>query len=239
LPRHPGFGGYRSEQPLQTQPVALHAGSPKLFPIAYLVVQEAESTIPKHFHRVDQFQVFAGGSGNLNRLNIRPFTAQYANGYSPYGPIRAGSNGIDYYVLRLGWDVGAQWMPESEEALYARKDRKPRNVVYDALTPMAQEAAAQIMTSTSTALEEPSPDGLAAWRLRIAPNGDLQAADPATGGGQFFLVIAGGLIQDNTTLPAGSILFASRDEEPMRLRAGTAGTEVLMMQFPLPQGQFQ
>ena len=59
-------------------------------------------------HHINQFQVFVDGSGKVGRHAALPITVQYANGYTPYGPIEAGVTGVRYFTLRQQWDPGAK-----------------------------------------------------------------------------------------------------------------------------------
>lgn len=76
-------------------------------PMAYLVEQAPGSTVDPHFHEVDQFQIFVGGSGQIGTHPLEGVTVHYAGPHSPYGPIAAGPDGVQYVTLRRNWDPGA------------------------------------------------------------------------------------------------------------------------------------
>ena len=93
---------------------------PPLEPIAFLVEQAANMSIPGHYHQADQFQVFVAGGGKFGIKPIEGLTVHYAMGFTPYAPIHAAEAGVEYYTLRNGWDPGARWMPDYKEGLKGR-----------------------------------------------------------------------------------------------------------------------
>lgn len=223
LPGHPG-----QQRALPTP------GETCLYPIGYLVRQEPHSVIQTHFHRVDQFQVFVGGTGQFAKRGVAPYLVHYANAWSAYGPIRSGERGIDYFTLRRHWDTGAGWMPGTRDALLAQKQRQPRNLVFE---PFAESAASHALHS--------EPDGLGAWYQRLLPGECPDVASPASGGGQYWLVLAGSLEgMPHSTGTTGSrassdaqpgqhaLMFLSPDEPDQDWVAGRKGAQLLVMQFP-------
>src|ERR1700704_4591078 len=91
--------------PLQT---GLHS------PMAYLVEQPPNYTIPAHFHLVDQFQVMVSGTGWLGKSRIADTLVHYTNAYTTYGPIITEQDAVEYFTLRNAWDItGAHKMPDS------------------------------------------------------------------------------------------------------------------------------
>jgi hypothetical protein len=56
--------------------------------------------------------------------------------------------------------------------------------------------------------------------------------DPATGNGQYWVVLAGSLQVDGAELPPRSCLFLSPEEQPFTAVAGSSGLEILALQFP-------
>ncbi len=82
-------------------------------PMACLVEQSAGSTAEPHFHQVDPFQIFIGGSGQIGSQALNGVTVHDAGAHSAYGPIVAGpgqvlsgqpalSHGLFWYVLSGG-----------------------------------------------------------------------------------------------------------------------------------------
>ena len=52
-------------------------------PMAYLVEQAANSSVEAHFHQVDQFQIFMGGSGHIGTHSLAGVTVHYSGAHSP------------------------------------------------------------------------------------------------------------------------------------------------------------
>ena len=102
-------------------------------PQGFLVEQPPGSVTPPHFHETDQFQVFVGGSGRMGKQQANPVAVHYAGGHTPYGPIAAGNDGVQYFTLRRRWDPGAKYMPASRDRL-RRGPRRHRLAASAALT---------------------------------------------------------------------------------------------------------
>src|SRR3546814_10655345 len=47
-------------------------------PTVFMIEQPPDSTIPKHFHRHNQFQLFVAGGGKIGGHGIVPITIHYA-----------------------------------------------------------------------------------------------------------------------------------------------------------------
>ena len=47
----------------------------------------ANARIDPHFHDIDQFQVIVAGDGHIGKKEVRAVTFQYADAFTPYGPI--------------------------------------------------------------------------------------------------------------------------------------------------------
>jgi hypothetical protein len=138
-------------------------------PMAYLVEQSAGSTVEPHFHQVDQFQIFMGGSGHIGAHALTGVTVHYSGAYSPYGPIVASPSGVEYMTLRRNWDPGAQWMPGAAAALRQMPDRN--HVAYTS-EPMSRSTAARISRRNTTAVKQVIPslsNGLGAWLVQAGP----------------------------------------------------------------------
>src|SRR4051812_3176319 len=101
-----GYPTYRSDFLSEEAPRGTKRGNCKL------VEQQGGTTLAAHFHFVNQFQVVTGGSGRIGRHEVRPLTIQYAGAHTPYGPLVAGENGLDYLVLRDAINPGLRLMPE-------------------------------------------------------------------------------------------------------------------------------
>ncbi|MEE8433164.1 MAG: hypothetical protein V3S64_00115 [bacterium] len=204
-------------------------------PQGFYVEQASGSTVPPHFHEVDQFQVVTRGSGIFGRHAIGPLTVHYANAYTGYGPIHAGDGGLDYFTLRARHDSGARFLPE------ARPDQKRgprRHLLAEAPPPLGE---AQLLRLDSIGVEElmaPAEDGLGAWRVRMPPMaGDSEPLPALIGtrhGGCYLVVTGGALAGPDGTLPVWCCLFIPPGEKPLSINAASNGLEALMLRFPLP-----
>jgi hypothetical protein len=217
----PYFGLLQSDQQPQRKP---EVGT--LFPVAFRVEQDPHTVAEPHFHQANQFQVFVAGDGSLGKRAMRPVTVQYADAYTPYGPIVAGSHGISYMTLRNGYDPGAHYMPGARDTLKSF-GRKPRAVFAEPLD--AQPALAAGAAPHVEPIIAVEASGLAAWRVRVAPGASFTGPDPAHSGGQYWLVIDG---RDGDALERRSCRFLSADEPAHVATAGPDGLDVLVLQFP-------
>lgn len=108
-----GGGGVREEGEVQRAPMG------------FLIEMTPDSTLPTHYHPVDQFQVFVSGSGKLARHNAAPLSIHYADHHTAYGPITAGPHGIAYFTLRARNDARGMFInqPGAREQLKPSKRR--------------------------------------------------------------------------------------------------------------------
>jgi hypothetical protein len=184
----------------------------ELYPMAFLVEQDAGAVVGAHYHQADQFQVIVAGSGRLGRHDVAAGAVHFAGAWSAYGPLAAGSDGLQYFTLRNGWDPGARYMEFSDNrsALRAQRRRHRESV------------------GTSAA----AADGLRVKQLVLTAGHPVTGIDPANGAGQFWVVLSGDLLSDDASAPRNSCLFVSPDEPPLQAVAGADGVTLLLMQFP-------
>jgi hypothetical protein len=183
-----------------------------IYPMAFLVEQDPGSIVGAHYHQADQFQVVVSGAGRLGHHELAAVSVHFAGAWSPYGPLRAGAEGLQYFTLRNGWDSGARYMefPENRAALRT-VSRRHRELVGEI---------------------EPAADGLCARRHCLAAGCSVAGPHPATGAGQFWVVLSGSLLCNGTALPPRSCVFVSPDDPAFSGVAGVDGLDVLAMQFP-------
>jgi hypothetical protein len=187
-------------------------GPGTIYPMAFLVEQDPDAVVSAHYHQADQFQVIVGGAGRLGTHDVSLDAVHFAGAWSPYGPLSAAAAGLQYFTLRNGWDPGARYMEISENrAMLRAQQRRHREQVGD-------------IDATS--------DGLSARRHDIAPGGTLTGPDPASGAGQFWIVLSGTLMHHRQALPPLSCLFVHPDEPTFTAIAGAQGLRVLVTQFP-------
>jgi hypothetical protein len=204
-----------------------------IYPMAFLVEQDADVTVHAHFHQSDQFQVIVGGSATLGLHAVRDLSVHFAGACSPYGPIRAAERGLDYFTLRNGWDPGARYMPEARGDLRALRRAPFREAVSAPLQLLEPAALARGTAIACDVLIAPVEDGLAAWRYRVPPRADIVGPDPRRSGGQMWLVVGGALAPaDAEMLTAPSCLFVFPHDAALATTAGAGGAELLCLQYP-------
>ena len=206
-----------------------------LFPMAFLVEKEPGAVVKPHFHRADQYQVVMSGNGRMGLHELDGIAVHYTDAYSAYGPIIAADAGLSWFTLRNGWDPGARYMAESRTELRAARAEnfRHREQVADGIHPMSDKALAALTEPRCHPVLGPGDDGLATWHVLLPPGGELTGPDPATGAGQFWIVLAGSLIVGGAApLPPESCLFVAPDEASLQVRADTIGAEALCLQFP-------
>jgi hypothetical protein len=216
--------------------VAQDAPPPSLdaiYPMAFLVEQDPLALVHGHFHQADQFQVIVGGSATLATHTVRDLSVHFAGAYSPYGPIRATEQGVDYFTLRNGWDPGARYMPGARDVLRAQRRAPHREAVAAPQPTLSPDALARCTAIACDALIPPEDDGLAAWRYRLPPHARLTGPDPRASRGQTWLVVGGAAApRDTAELPAPACLFVFPHEAPLAIAAGALGAELLCLQYP-------
>lgn len=204
-------------------------------PQGFYVEQAPGSTVPPHFHEVDQFQVVARGAGILGRHPIGPVAVHYTNAFTGYGPIHAGDGGLDYFTLRARHDSGARFLPE------ARPDQKRgprRHLLAEGPPPLGGAQLLGLDSIDVDPLMAPAEDGLGAWRVRMPPNaGDSETLPALIGtrhGGCYVVVTGGALAGPEGALPEWGCLFVPPGEKSPAIAAGAKGAEALILRFPSP-----
>lgn len=194
---------------------------------AFLVVRPfAGARIEPHFHDVDQFQVIVDGGGRIGKKQVRPITFQYADAFTPYGPIVADDR-LSFFTLRNIASGGFWAMPGNKHAMPGRAGRNIEGVLDLAKgVPAAGEAVTE-------ALMPPQADGVNAVGFRLGA-GATSAGIPHEAKGQFYLVCAGTLIVDGKELPERSVIRVEPEDAPATLAAGAGGAQVLGLQFCAP-----
>jgi hypothetical protein len=197
-----------------------------LFPMAFLVEQDAGEVANAHYHQTDQFQVVVAGDGTLGSHAVRPVAVHFAGAFTAYGPIRAGANGLTYFTLRNGFDPGARYMlrQENRVALRGVDGRRHREAVTG---PLAGCESGVVLG--------PEPDGMTVWHHRVAPGAPVAGAAPDGGAGQYWLVIGGSVQRSGDTLGRLSCAFVAPNDDPFTATAGPDGADVVAMQFPRRQ----
>ena len=167
-------------------------GEEEIYPMAFLVEQDAGKVVQPHFHQADQFQVVVGGAARLGTHDVTGVAVHFTGRFTSYGPIVASEKGVHYFTLRNGYDPGAKYMPGARIELKTRRVEPHREAVVD---PSPKAAPADLAVANKAMCNEIMPmeaDGLATWRYRVPPGADVTGPNPALGRGQTWLVLAGG-----------------------------------------------
>lgn len=202
-------------------------------PQGFLVTQPPGAVTPPHFHEPNQFQVFVGGKGRIGACAALPLTVQYANGHTPYGPIVAGPEGVQYFTLRQRWDPGAKYLPASRDKLV--KGNQRTRVKGNLPTSSDEQRKARKSVEVERVFAQEA-DGLAASLYRMGPGQTSRMPDPAGTGGIYYVVTDGSVIHDGAELPRLSTIYSTPEEARICLQAGEAGADVLALHFPALAG---
>lgn len=203
-------------------------------PQAFLIEMSANEVIVPHFHEVDQFQVFVSGSGSLGRSKeaSRPLAVHYADHHTGYGPITAGPHGYSYFTLRAKSDPGAIYLhnPGYREKL---KPSAKRHGVADGIT---LSTTPVLMDRKDLAVEPLMPelstgDGLGVALIRMGPGATYAGPDPSATGGQYYLVLNGGVELASGAYGEWTPVFVPKTDKALALRAGPKGAELLLLSF--------
>ena len=208
-----------------------YIGSPGIIdekPQAFLVDRMFPGAeIAPHFHDVDQYQVVVGGYCNMGKKAAPPVSFQYADAYTPYGPIRGKEEGFSFFTLRPIASGGFFPMPGSRQDMPGRAGR---NIAahFDRSGPAP--AAGQC---EEIALMDEQGDGVGAKGFRLGAGGSMTG--PASdGGGQYYLVCEGEVTHNGKILPQWSLAHVMPGEAAPVMQAGAEGADVLVLQFSRP-----
>ena len=202
-------------------------------PIAYLVEQGPRHELRAHFHEADQFQIFVNGNGRIGGHGAAPGMGHFVGPFSGYGPIVGGEEGVAYMTLRNTWDPGAQFLPENLERIRAKRSSR-REVTFQVPAPVDDIELSALREMSVLPLIVPQPDGLAASSYVMPPGDCVTGPDAAEGGGQFWLVMAGQMLDPEKGRPLLrlSMAFVRPDDPPYIAKAGSGGLHVVLLQFP-------
>jgi hypothetical protein len=205
-----------------------------LYPMAFLVEKQAGAVVQPHFHQADQFQVVVQGSGRLGVHEVAGIAVHYTDAYSAYGPIVAADEGVAWFTLRNAWDPGARYMPEHRRRLReARARYQHREATCGPLPPLTEAELAALTDASGSQVIPEGADGLGTWRYAVPAGGTVTGPDPASGGGQFWLVSAGSAaVAGGSQLSVQSCVFVAPNEPVCCFGVGPSGADLLCMQFP-------
>jgi hypothetical protein len=166
------------------------------------------------------------GEGRMGPHPIGPLTVHYVNGHTTYGPIVAGPEGVSYMTLRPRTEPrGLLYMPEARPLL---EKRPRRQVTSERLRlPGRPCVEAEILE-----MLPPDASGLAAWLVRLPAGAVALPPRSPQGRGCFHVVVDGSAATDEGSLTRFATAWIAAEAEAPPLRAGPAGLEMLVLQFP-------
>jgi len=202
-------------------------------PQALMTDMSPNETILAHFHGTPQFQVFAGGAGKMGRHDVQPLVVQFKDHHTAYGPVIAGPQGLRFFAMRMHTaNSGPVYLdkPGYREKL---QPSKRRNLISP---PVILSTDLVLENRTEAAWDRIYPehydDGLDAHILRLGAGMKTQGPDPKAAGGQYLFVVNGSLERPDESLPSWSMVAVETSEEPLEIKAGDKGLELLVLQFP-------
>lgn len=208
-----------------------YIGSPGLIdtnPQAFLVDRlYPDARIEPHFHDIDQFQIVVDGDCRMGKKAADPVTFQYADAYTPYGPIVGVDQGFAFFTLRPIASGGFFPMPGNKHNMPGRAGR---NIAgrFDTSRPRPSAGAVVIEPLMPDQIDEVDAVG-----IRLGP-GAQSVGMPSSGGGQYYVICEGDVRTADKALPRQSVIHVpAGDPEPV-LIAGAAGADVLVLQFAKP-----
>lgn len=143
----------------------------------------------------------------------------YTDRYTPYGPIVAADDGLEFFTLRLEPMLGSNYMPESRE----RKTIRPGATftgVPDLDLPVRSTHRRELGSTD---------DGARALELRVAPGDDVATDGELRAG--YVLVLAGSLVHDGDLLPERTCLLVDGPTAATGLCAGPDGCVLAHLAF--------
>lgn len=186
-----------------------------------------------HFHTADQWQFIAAGQGTLGRDKVTPYCLHFSRAYTPYGPLIADETmGMSHFDLYTHYQPGAQYLPQTMDALKQVQNRRPWQVKRQVICPSQKGSP----VSDGIHLEEipgmKDEDGLFAYTLAMAPNTTMTSPDPSVGAGQYIVAVTGSFKEGKREYRPISMVFISPFEGPFHIQAGAQGLEAMILNFP-------
>jgi hypothetical protein len=208
-----------------------YIGSPGVIdanPQAFLVDRlYSGARIDPHFHDIDQFQVVVGGYCRMGKKEAKPVTYQYADAYTPYGPIVGNEQGFAFFTLRPIASGGFFAMPGNRHNMPCRAGRNlAGRFDLEAARPRDGECIQEDLMA-------PQDDGVDATGYRFGAGASI-SGPPSDAGGQYFLVCDGEVRCAGKSLSEGSLVHVAPGESALDLVGGQNGANVLMLQFARP-----
>ena len=202
--------------------------NPDESPTVFMIEQPPDSTIPKHFHRHNQFQLFVAGGGKIGGHAIVPMTIHYAGAFTGYGPLVAGPGGLSYFTIRSIREEGANILPEAAAQILKGPRRGGQ------AGPIVLETPLQL-SSVGSKIDQILPsdrEGMSVWRARFSPGETVNVSVAPDLAGVFVFVMAGEAVHKEQMLTPLEHMFASPPGSEIELKAGAEGADILVLEMP-------
>ena len=199
-------------------------------PQAFIARQAPASSIPPHFHPINQFLIIVEGGGSLGPKPLKPVTVHYTDGNTAYGPIDAGPDGLAFFNCRQISTTEAYFMPESRDRLPRPQGREI--VAYDQDIPYQSVRRSDSGETVEHKLLMGSEDG-GPWAelYRYGPGQTLGLSPRNRELGQFHIVIDGELTVGEEFLGPWSVRYLEGSGDVKSAIVGNAGATVLVLTF--------
>jgi hypothetical protein len=182
--------------------------------------------IPPHFHPIPEFQVFiAGDELWIGKCRGRAVLVHFVDDYTPYGPVRGGASGMSWLLMRPAPDHDVMNLMPGSRAKMIRRAGRNISVQLDP----DQPAYGAVLS-----LIEPHADGLAMYRLSLAPH-QVVTSPGARPAGHYGVVLAGALHHGGDAYGRWSCWYTGADEPAPIVEAGPEGADLLVLNFPDPR----
>ena len=166
----------------------------------------------------------------MGKKPAKPVTYQYADAYTPYGPIVGADEGFAFFTLRPISSGGFFAMPGNRHNMPCRAGRNLAGQ-FDLERPRPPAGE-----TVSENLMAPQADGVDAVGLRLGP-GAIASGVPSDAGGQYYLICGGDVEHAGKHLPFRSLLHLEPGEHTPEFIGGQDGAEILVLQFARPTGR--
>jgi hypothetical protein len=203
-------------------------------PQSHYTEMDANGVIVPHFHQVNQFQIFVSGTGSIGRNALPLIGLHYADRHTAYGPINAGPGGLGLFTLRAQSDPGAIYLSQPDFRSFLKPSKKRYLLAENIALSTARVLEHRDAVSLESVLdkEADTSDGLGAGMLRMGARMKTVSPDPRLTGGQYYLVLNGGMELASASYGLWSMAYAGRTDQPFEICAGAQGLEALVLSFP-------
>jgi redox-sensitive bicupin YhaK (pirin superfamily) len=183
-----------------------------------------------HWHPFDTIYLFTAGEMRVGAEGAyRPGDIRWVRAGHVYGPEEAGPDGVAFYLLSLGGEVGLNWadLYEAPADLTERLSELPQ------LWGRATVSASPPQAAPGVRREQLGGSGPAMDRLLLEPSGRLTL--PRTLSARLLWVRSGAVLADAVQLAAADLCWLSASNDAV-LAAGPEGADVIVIELAtLPQ----